>query len=82
MIKLIVKTLRIGDVEDPDVYLGAAAFEWLCTDHGKYVKERAKDLTYHQSTIANDYYGYQYYITATFEDEEAVIYKLKYSDVK
>jgi hypothetical protein len=82
MIKLVVKTLRVGDVEDPEIYLGAAAFEWLVTDHGKYVKEKARDLTYHQSPMANDYYGYQYHITALFEDEDAVIYKLKWGDVK
>lgn len=82
MIKLVVKTLRVGDVEDPEIYLGAAAYEWLCTDHGKYVKEKATNLTYNQAPIANDYYGYQYFITALFEDEEAVIYKLKWGYVK
>lgn len=82
MIKLIVKTLRVGDVEDPEIYLGAVAYDWLQTEHGKYVKEKATDLTYNQSSIPNDFYGYSYYITALFEDEEAVIYKLKFGDVK
>jgi hypothetical protein len=83
MIKLVVKTLRVGDVEDPEIYLGAAAWEWLCTEHGKYVKEKATDLAYNQAPLVNDgYYGFQYYITAVFEEEEAVIYKLKFGDVK
>lgn len=82
MIKLIVKTLRVGDVEDPEIYLGAVAHDWLQTDHGKYVKEKAKDLMYNQAHINDGYYGFQYYITAAFEDEEAVIYKLKFGDVK
>lgn len=82
MIKLTVKTLRVGDVEDPEVYLGAVAYDWLQTEHGKYVKEKAKDLTYNQAPLNDGYYGFQYYITALFEDEEAVIYKLKFGDVK
>ena len=83
MIKLIVKTLRVGDVDDPEIYLGAVAYDWLQTEHGKYVKEKATDLTYTQAPLVNDgYYGFQYFITALFEDEEAVIYKLKFGDVK
>jgi hypothetical protein len=84
MIKLVVKTLSVGDVEDPEIYLGAASYDWLQTEHGKYVKEKARDLTYHQKFPADGtyYYGYQYFITALFEDEEAVIYKLKWGDVK
>jgi len=82
MIKLIVKTLRVGDVEDPEIYLGAVAHDWLQTDHGKYVKEKAKDLMYNQAHINDGYFGFQYYITALFEDEDAVIYKLKWGDVK
>ena len=81
MIRLVVKTLKVGDVEDPEIYLGAVAHDWLQTEHGKYVKEKAKDLTYHRAPISHDY-GYQYSITALFENEEAVIYKLKFGDVK
>ena len=81
MIKLVVKTLKVGDVEDPEIYLGAVAYDWLQSEHGKYVKEKAKDLTYQSAPMSYDY-GYQYYITAVFEDEEAVIYKLKWGDIK
>jgi hypothetical protein len=82
MIKMIVKTLRVGDVEDPEIYLGAVAHDWLQTEHGKYVKEKARDLMYNQAHINDGYFGFQYYITAVFEDAEAVIYKLKFGDVK
>lgn len=81
MIRLVVKTLKVGDVEDPEIYLGAVAYDWLQSDHGKYVKEKATDITYHRAPMSIDY-GYQYSITALFEDEEAVIYKLKWTDVK
>lgn len=84
MIRVVVKTLSLGDVEDPEIYLGAAAFEWLQTEHGKYVKEKASDLAYHQAPMAfsEAHYGYQYYITAMFEENEALLYKLKWGYVK
>ena len=81
MIKLVVKTLRLGDVEDPEIYLGAAAWDWFQTDHGAWVKERSLDMVYNQY-IDNLSYGYAYNITATFNKEDALIYKLKWSDVK
>ena len=42
--KLIVHRFQLGDVEDPEIYLGAVAHDWLQSEHGKYVKEKAKDL--------------------------------------
>jgi hypothetical protein len=81
MIKLVVKTLRLGDVEDPEIYLGAAAWDWFQTDHGAWVKERSLDMVYNQY-IDSLSYGYAYNITATFNKEDALIYKLKWSDVK
>ena len=81
MIKLTVKTLQLGDVEDPEVYLGAVAWDWFKTEHGAWVKENGRDLTYHQH-INHDTMGYAYKITALFEDELALVYKLKWPDNK
>jgi hypothetical protein len=81
MIKLIVKTLKLGDVDDPEIYLGAVAYDWFQTEHGAWVKEHSLDMVYHQN-IEYTSFGYAYHITATFKDEDALIYKLKWSNVK
>jgi hypothetical protein len=81
MIKLIVKELNLGDVEDPEIYLGAAAWEWMQTEHGSWCKKHATDLVYHQR-IDHQSYGYKYYITATFNNEDGLIYKLKWANIK
>lgn len=80
MITLAVKELRLGHLEDPEVYLGAAAYDWLDTDHGQWVKEHGNDLTYHQAPVNE--HGYRYLITAEFDKENALIYKLKWSNAK
>lgn len=81
MIKIAVKNLVIGDVEDPEIYLGAVVWDWLGTEHGSWCKSHAKDIVYQQHI---DYMtmGYKYAIIATFNDEDAVIYKLKWSHIE
>ena len=79
MIRFLVKELRVSDVEDPDIYLGPVAWDWLQTEHGAWVKEHGKNLTYRQ-TMDADTLSYVYRITADFEEPEAMIYKLKWSN--
>lgn len=79
MIRFLVKELKIGDVEDPDVYLGAVAWDWLQTEHGAWVKEHSKNMTYHQQ-IDHNTLCYNYRITADFEEPDALIYKLKWGE--
>lgn len=78
MNKFIVKELRLGDVDDPEVYLGAAVWDWYQSEHGAWVKEHAVDLVYHQH-LDHVTYGYKYKIVGTFSPEDALIYKLKWS---
>jgi hypothetical protein len=81
MIKIVVKTLYIGDVDDPDIYLGAVVWDWQQTEHGTWVRDHATDMVYQQATDFNTM-GYEYKIVATFEDQDALIYKLKWSTAK
>lgn len=78
MIKFVVKELRLGDVDDPEIYLGAAAWDWFQTEHGAWCKAHATDLVYNQF-VDHVTYGYKYTIIGTFSDEDAMIYKLKWS---
>lgn len=79
MIKIKVKKLKLGDVDDPEIYLGAVAWDWFQTEHGAWCKQHAKDLVYHQF-MDHPTYSYCYQIVATFSDEDALIYKLKWND--
>jgi hypothetical protein len=81
MIKVPVKFLRVGDVEDPDIYLGAVVWDWLQTEHGAWCKKHATDLVYHQH-VDQMTMGYKYKIVATFNNEDALIYNLKWSHIK
>ena len=79
MIKVTVKVLKVGDVDDPEIYLGAVAYDWLQTEHGAWCKEKARELVYHQN-IDMTSYGYAFTIIATFNNEDALMYKLKWGE--
>lgn len=81
MIKLLVKTFNLGNVEDPEIYLGSAWWDFEQTEQGRWVKKHARDLVYNQHV---DYtaYGYKYVVTGTFTEEDAFYYNLKWGQIK
>jgi hypothetical protein len=81
MIKVVVKHLVIGDVEDPEIYLGAVIWDWLQSEHGAWCKAHSTNMVYNRG-IDYTTMGYKYAITATFNNEDAVIYKLKWSHIE
>jgi len=81
MIRLVVKILNVGDVEDPEVYLGAVVWDWFQTEHGAWCKEKATDLVYNLH-VDHMTMGYKYAISGLFSDEDAFIYKIMWSHTK
>ncbi len=79
MIRLTLKVLNVGDVEDPEVYLGAAVWDWIQTEHGAWCKENAQDLVY-SSFINHQSYTTSYAITGLFSEEDAFLYKLQWGN--
>ena len=41
MIKVVVHKIRMGDVEDPDLYVAEPIYNWQQTDAGKFKIGRA-----------------------------------------
>ena len=80
MQKIPVKSLRLGDVEDPDIYLGAISYDWMQTEHGAWCRKNSSEMVYQLSMLDDYTYGYSYIIYASFTDEDAFIYKLKWGD--
>lgn len=77
MKKVIVHKLRMGDVEDPELFAAEPIYKWQQTEHGKWVMDHSLDSVFH--TAPNpDYFGYQIVITATFTDQDYMMYRLKW----
>ncbi len=73
----LVHKLRLGDVEDPDIYAAAPIWDWQQTEHGKWVMENGFDPTY---SITPEYqtYGYLVAIHAHFTPKQWTEYLFRF----
>ena len=64
-------TIRIGDVEDPEIWIAEPIIKWQQTDHGKWVMENASNLTYVRQPDAF-HLGYTFVIRGSINDDRKV----------
>lgn len=74
----IVKKLNVGDVEDPDIYVGQYIWEWQESEAGKWVMEHSRPLPSWHRSINTATYGYQYDIKAYLTPKQITYFKLKF----
>lgn len=73
-----VHCFKLGDVDDPDLYIAQPIYEWQQTEAGKYVMENsAPKASWHRHMDMNTY-GYEYFIMAYFTPEQLTYWKLKF----
>ena len=76
--KLVVHTIKMGDVEDPDLLVAEPIWQWQQTEAGKYIMENSvQQPEWHRSADPTTY-GYRYDIVAYLEDKSLTYWKLKY----
>ena len=73
-----VREITIGDVEDPDIYVGQNIWEWQQTAAGEFVMENAVEKPYW--TRSTDYasFGHKYRIMARLSEQNETFFRLKY----
>jgi hypothetical protein len=59
------------DCEDPGLMLAEPVWQWQQTDHGRWVKDNAHDLTYHLQPDANRW-GYDVVIRGALSDPKKI----------
>ena len=77
-----VHTIKMGDVEDPDIYVAAPIWEWQQTDAGQFVMEHAVGKPYW--TQHTDYASYHlvYRIMARLSEQNETFWRLKWVGIK
>lgn len=75
-----VHEIRMGDVEDPDLYVAEPIWKWQQTPPGKFVMEHAVESPYWISHIDNAAYGYKYRIMARLSEQNETFWRLLCSD--
>ena len=77
-VETVVHTIRMGDVEDPDLFVAQPMYEWQQTDKGKYIMKNSIPTPLWQRSIDPYTCGYLYTIKAYLTPKQLTYYKLKY----
>jgi hypothetical protein len=77
-IKIKVHTIKMGDVEDPDLYVAEPIWNWQQTEAGKWIMENSKEQPMWNRSPDPYNYGHSYDIIAWLEEKDLTYWKLKY----
>lgn len=77
MKRIVLTTIRVADVEDPEVYVAEPIYNWQQTAQGAWAMQHGHDLTYHR-TIDYNSYANTYIITGDFTEEDCLYYTLRW----
>lgn len=83
MIKeIVVHNIKMGDVEDPDLFVAEPIYNWQQTEMGKFVMSRAVETPRWVRGVDQYTYGYNYAIMAAFDEKTLTEFYLRYGPVK
>ena len=77
--RILVATLFLGDVEDPELYAAQPIIEWERTELGQWLHEHSYEQMTFDIIADNVMFGYRINIYAWLRDEALTYYKLKWS---
>ena len=77
-IECIVHTIKMGDVEDPDLYVADPIWKWQQTEEGQYIMKKSNPEPIWQRYNDPMTYGYTYTIRAFLKSKDYVFWSLKY----
>ena len=74
----VVHTIKMSDVEDPDLFVAQPIYEWQQTKAGKYIMKNSAPAPNWHRTVHTHSYGYLYTITAYLTPQQLTYYKLRF----
>ena len=75
-----VHEIRMGDVEDPDLFVASPIWEWQQTPSGKFIMEHAVEAPYWTRHADPYTYGHLYKIIARLSEQNETFWRLLCSD--
>lgn len=73
-----VHEIRMGDVEDPDLFVADPIWQWQQSDAGRFIMEHAVDQPYWIRGIDHNSYGHLYRIVARLSEQNETFWSLKW----
>ena len=77
-----VHEMHVGDVDDPDIYVGQHIWEWQQTEEGEFVMTHAVEKPYWVRATDHTTYGHVYRIVARLAEPDELFWTLKWNGLK
>jgi hypothetical protein len=77
-IECLVHTIKMGDVEDPDLYVEQPIWEWQQTEEGQWIMRNSSPSPMWKRTFDQPSYGHLYKIHAYLKPIDYTYWSLKY----
>lgn len=77
-ISIVVHTIRMGDVEDPDLMIAAPIWDWQQTEAGQWIMKNSAPTPSWHRTVDYVTYGHIYQIKAYLTPKQLTYYRLKF----
>jgi hypothetical protein len=71
-----VHEIRLGDVEDPDLWVASPIYEWQQTAPGKFIMEHAVEAPYWVQRMDYTSYSHVYQIIARLSEQNETFWRL------
>lgn len=75
---VVVHTIMMGDVEDPDLYVAHPMYEWERSEEGQWIMKHSIPAPSWHRLIDHNTMGYQYKIRAYLKPVDYTYWKLKF----
>lgn len=75
---VLVHKIKMGDVEDPDLFVSIHLYEWEKSEVGKFVMEKSNPTPIWKRYADPTTMGWTYAIIAYLSEQDHVYYKLKF----
>jgi len=73
-----VHEIKMGDVEDPDLFVAHPMLDWQESEAGKFIMEHAVDQPYWTRSMDYTSYGHIYRIVARLSEQNETFWRLKW----
>ncbi len=77
-----VHEIKMGDVEDPDLFVADPIWRWQQSEAGKFVMEHAVEQPYWTRHMDHNSWGHKYRIMARLSNKDETFWQLKWGNNK
>jgi hypothetical protein len=77
-IELVVHTITMGDVDDPDLFVADPIWRWQQTEEGQWIMEHSQQQPEWRRSTCPVSWGWKYDIVAWLSEPDYTYWKLKH----